>query len=132
MALNHAKYYCINAPRVIVKTDHSPLKGLFSKDLSEIDNPRVVKLVEKTLHYNLEIELVPGKSNEGTDTLSRMGCNNAEAPEETRNFYNTRVARISTNRINKVGTMRNIPLDLQIIAQEAQTSTEYASLIQAI
>ena len=89
-------------------------------------------MLEKTLHYILEIEHVAGKSNDGADALFRMGCDNAEAPEETRNFFSTRIARISTSRIKKVGTMRNIPLDLQIIAKEAPTSTKYASLIQAI
>ena len=37
--LDHSKYYCLNAPRIIICTDHSPLKGLFRKDLLEIDNP---------------------------------------------------------------------------------------------
>ena len=46
-ALEHARYYCIGAPKITVRTDHSPLKGLFKKDLSEIDNPRVVKLLER-------------------------------------------------------------------------------------
>ena len=72
-------------------------------------------MLEKTLHYILEIEHVAWKSNDGADALFRMGCDNAEAPEETQNFYSTRVAMISTSRIKKVGTMRNIPLNLQII-----------------
>ena len=89
-ALNHARYYCINAPQIIVCTDHSPLKGLFRKDLSEIDNPRIIKVLEKTLHYNVEIQHVPGKDNAGADALSRMGCSDTSAPEVTRNFFNNR------------------------------------------
>ena len=54
-----------------------------------------MKLVKKTLHYNLEIEHVPGKSNEGADALPRMGCTDAEAPEVTCNFFNTR--EVKTN-----------------------------------
>ena len=35
-ALEHARYYVIGAPKVTIRTDHSPLKGLFKKDLTEI------------------------------------------------------------------------------------------------
>ena len=131
-ALEHSEYYCLNADRIIIKTDHAPLKGLFNKDLCKINNPRVIKLLEKTLHFNLEVEHISGKANEAADALSRMGCNTAEALDETRNFFTTRVARINTSRIKKVGTMTNITLDLQIIAQELQTSNKYASLIKAV
>ena len=87
-------------------TDHSPLKGVFRKDLSEIDNPCVVKLVEKTLHYNLEIEHVPVKDNKGADALSRMGCTDTQAAEVTCNFFNTREVTTSKIKIRKIG---NIP-----------------------
>ena len=53
-----------------------------------------------------------------------MGCDTAEAPDESRNFFSTRkVAKLNVSRIQKVGPMRNIPLDLQIIREEAQTSS---------
>ena len=94
------------------------MNGLFRKDLSEIDNPRIVKLVGKTLHYNLEIEHVPGKDNKGADALSRMGCTDTEAPEVTNNFSNTREVKINIARIRKNGTMKNIPLDLLVIARK--------------
>ena len=40
----------------------------------------------------------------------------------------------STNKlkIKKIGEMRNIPLDLQIIAEDAKTSNTYHDLISAI
>ena len=131
-ALNHACYYCINALKIIVRTDHSPLKGLFRKDLSEIDNPRVIKLLEKTLHFNVEVKPVAGKDNARADTFSRMGCEDPLAPDVSRNFFSTRETRTNKLRIKKVGEMRNLHLDLQIIAEEAQTSTTYEDLLVAI
>ena len=131
-ALDHARYYCIGAPKIVIKTDHSPLKGLFKKDLSEIDNPRVVKLLEKTLHHNIEVQTVAGKDNAGADALSRMGCEDALAPDITRNFYNSRESKVDKVRIKKVGGTRNVPLDLKIIAEEASTSQTYREFLEAI
>merc|ERR1712081_161928 len=96
-ALEHARYYVIGAPKVTIRTDHSPLKGLFRKDLSEIDNPRVVKLLEKTLHHNLEVQTVAGKDNAGADALSRMGCEDSLALDISRNFYNSRETKVDNN-----------------------------------
>merc|ERR1712081_26155 len=131
-ALEHARYYCIGALEITIKTDHSPLKGLFKKDLSEIDNPRIVKLLEKTLHHNIEIETVAGKDNSAADALSRMGCNDSLAPDVTRNFYNVRESKVDRVRIRKVGGTRNVPLDLKLIAEEANQSQTYKELLEAI
>ena len=100
--------------------------------MSEIDNPRVVKLLEKTLHYNIEVQTVAGKENAAADALSRMGCEDSQAPDISRNFFNTRETKVDKLRIKKVGGTRNIPLDLQIIAKEAQTSNTYKELLEAI
>ena len=131
-ALNHARYYCINALKIIIRTDHSPLKGLFKEDLSEIDNLRVIKLLENTLHYNIEVQTVAGKDNAAADALSRMGCEDCVAPDISRNFFSTRETKLNKLRVKKVGGTRNTPLDLQIIAEEAQTSKTYKELLEAI
>merc|ERR1712081_19270 len=117
-ALEHARYYCIGAPKITIKTDHSPLKGLFKKELSKIDNPRVVKLLEKTLHHNIEVQTVAGKDNAAADALSRMGCKDTLAPDITRNFYDSRESKVDKVRIKKLEG----PLDLKIIAKEAHGS----------
>ena len=108
-ALEHARYYCIGAPKITIKTDRSPLKGLFKKDLSEIDNPRVVKLLEKTLHHNIEVQTVAGKDNVIADALSRMGCEDSLAPDVTRNFYNSRESKVDKVKIKKLGGQEMCP-----------------------
>ena len=67
-----------------------------------------------TLHYNIHVS---GKSNDATIALSRMGLETAEAPDESRTFFSTR-----TNRLSKVRPLRNVPMDLLIIAEEALSS----------
>ena len=83
-------YYVLWTPVDNVRTDHVRLKGIFSKDLSEIDNPRVVKLMERTLHYSLQIKHLPGKSNGAADALCRMGLSKAETPGESKTFFSIR------------------------------------------
>ena len=43
-------------------TDHHPLLGTFSKAVSRIDNPRIIRLREKFLDYNFSITWVAGKT----------------------------------------------------------------------
>lgn len=53
-------------------TDHKPLlKVLGDRKLEDIDNPRLLKLKEKTLRWKFDIIHVPGKIHVGPDTLSR-------------------------------------------------------------
>ena len=73
----------------------------------------------------------PGKENAGADALSRMGCEDSLAPDISRNFFNSRETKVDKVRIKKVGGTRNVPLDLQIIAEEAQTSKTYKELLEA-
>ena len=48
-ALHKTKYFTLGCPHLYVSTDHKPLLGLLENtDLDSIDNPRLVKLKEKT------------------------------------------------------------------------------------
>ena len=51
-----------------------------------------------------------------------MGLDTAEAPDETRTFFNTRtISRLRTDRLERVGPARNNLMDLQIIDQKAKS-----------
>ena len=78
------------------------------------------------------MQTVAGKDNAAADALSRMGCEDSLAPDISRNFFSTRETKVDKLRIKKVGGTRNVPLDLQIIAEEAQTSNTYKELLEAI
>jgi hypothetical protein len=42
-AIKACCHYLLGCPSFIVKTDHQPLVGLFSKDMVAIDNPHLVQ-----------------------------------------------------------------------------------------
>ena len=71
-SLNKCRMYVMGCPNLIVVTDHAPLLGIFSnRDLSKINNPRLLKLKEKTLFYRFSIQHCPGKWHRGSDAVSR-------------------------------------------------------------
>ena len=72
-ALQKAKYFIMGCPDLIVATDHKPLVGLFEKPFTDIQNPRLLSIVEKTLWYKFRVIHVPGRVNCGPDYMSRTG-----------------------------------------------------------
>ena len=54
-----------------VITDHKPLKGVFQKDLPDVENVRLRRYRKKLTEYNFQIEWREGKLNEIADALSR-------------------------------------------------------------
>ena len=70
--LENTKHYTPGNPKLLVATDHKPLlKILGDRKLEDIDNPRLLKLKEKTLRWQFQIQHAPGKIHVGPDTLSR-------------------------------------------------------------
>ena len=52
-------------------TDHKPLKGVFAKELPDIDNIRLLRYRERLTGYNFDISWREGKTNQISDALSR-------------------------------------------------------------
>ena len=62
----------MGCPKIIVITDHEPLKGLYNdQDMSKIQNPQLFRLKEKTLQYRFTIQHCPRKWHRGSDAVSR-------------------------------------------------------------
>ena len=70
-SLQHAKLYTTGNNKITVHTDHSAIAHLSSKNLSDIENPRLVRLLEKILHFNYQVRYVKGEDNKVADCLSR-------------------------------------------------------------
>ena len=62
-ALEKTKYFTLGCPSLYVGTDHKPLLGLLSADMSleKINNPRLVRLKEKTFGWDFQTVYIPGK-----------------------------------------------------------------------
>ena len=82
-ALQKTKYFTLGCPHLYVGTDHKPLLGLLSADtsLEKVDNPRLLRLKEKTLGWVFTTIYIPGKQLGGTDALSRYGVRHADCNE---------------------------------------------------
>jgi hypothetical protein len=64
--------FVLGSPNLIVAVDHKPLTRILNdRSLESIENPRVLKIKEKTLAYDFEITHVPGNSNMAPDATSR-------------------------------------------------------------
>ena len=60
-ALNQCKKFVIGCSNLIVAVDHQALvKILTDRSLDTIDNPRIMRLKEKTLPYEFDITYIPG------------------------------------------------------------------------
>ena len=72
--LHKTKYFTLGCPHLFVGTDHKPLLGILNvSPVEKLDNPRLVRLKEKTAGWNYKIIYVPGRKLGGTDALSRYG-----------------------------------------------------------
>ena len=71
-ALEKARMFVSGCPNLIVVTDHEPLLGILGdRSLSDIPNPRLFKIKQKTLRYRFTIQHNPGKWHRGSDAMSR-------------------------------------------------------------
>ena len=79
--LEGAKDYILGMKDLVIATDHQPLLGVFKRPLGEIDNPRLLNLVQKTLWYKFRMVHVPGKENPGPDFISRYTRPRFQVPQ---------------------------------------------------
>ena len=69
----------LGCPDLAVLVDHKPLLKIFGdRCLSDITNPRLFNLKEKTLRFGFETKHVPGAKNHVADSLSRHPVGAAE------------------------------------------------------
>ena len=75
----------MGCPNLIVVVDHKPLVNILNnRALEKIENPRVLRLKEKTLMFDFKIVHVPGKLNCIFDVMSRLPTQNAMIFEDTK------------------------------------------------
>ena len=70
-AVQKCNFFLKGIERFEVVTDHRPLIGIFTKNLNQIDNNRIVRLREKIVDQPFEVKWLAGKENVIADGLSR-------------------------------------------------------------
>ena len=76
--LEKSKFWTLGNPHLVVFVNHKPLLGLLkNKDIDSIENPRLNRLLIKTLKWNFDIHHVAGFDNCISDALSRFPSQSA-------------------------------------------------------
>ena len=114
--LKKARLFLLGCPNLIVVTDHRPLVKLFgNRELKHIDNPRLFRLKEKTLHYRFSVKYVAGKRNNAADTLSRYPSLKA-SPSEVDLVEAQEVEEISAAAV--IASFHDVGDDVIVISSE--------------
>ena len=71
-AVESNQYYLYGAPEINVFTDANSIEGIFQKNLGDIENKRIQRMVAKLMAYRFTFHHIPGKSNRIADCLSRL------------------------------------------------------------
>ena len=71
-ALERTQFWTLGNSQLWLLTDHKPLSGwLDNRNFDDIANPRLARMVEKTLRWGFKILHLPGLKNMSCDALSR-------------------------------------------------------------
>ena len=73
---------------ITVFSDNAGLAGLEKRDLSQISNGRIVRMLERTRGFNIVIKHVKGSKNHFADALSRKPIEGVECAPEYPLFSN--------------------------------------------
>ena len=64
-ALEQTKYFTLGCKNLIVATDHKPLVAIFQdKELTQIANPRIFRLKQRSLWWTFKIVYLAGSTNQ--------------------------------------------------------------------
>ena len=70
-ATKKSEFYLRGLPSFEVLTDHRPLVGVFRKQLSLLENARLMQMREKIQEFTFKVKWVQGKTHYIADALSR-------------------------------------------------------------
>ena len=121
-ALEKCSYYMRGAHGLRVFTDHAPLVGLERCDLCEINNPRVVRLLEKTRGFCFSLENVKGSINLFADALSRQHREESEVEDVPRFGVRCSVRKVGGRMSEDVVKFRE---DIQLLVEKGAECSEY-------
>ena len=69
-AVKQSKFFITSHPgEVLINTYNATIVGMFKKDFTEIENPRISKLLKFISHFNIVLQHTSGKPNNIADTL---------------------------------------------------------------
>ena len=122
--IEKCRHFLLGMENFTVVTDHKPLKGVFAKELPDVQNVRLRRYRERLTGYTFKIEWREGKTNEMADALSR-------APVFPANESNS---ADFVDICYAISTLKQEPSDpiLAPMLDAAKVDTDYQLIIQAL
>ena len=114
-ALEKCRMYCLGAKEIVIYNDQQALQGIAEKSLVEIQNNRIIRILDRMSCFDYRIEYIPGNKNIAADTLSRNNCGEPEFPD----VANAIPINRSVKSVRNVQNEKYISRDLQDMAREA-------------
>ena len=116
-------HYLLGMDHFTVVTDHKPLKGVWAKELPDIENIRLRRYRERLTGYNFDLSWREGKTNHIADALSRAPVFPANETEND-DFVDV---------CHAISTLQKEPDPiLAPMIKAAKNDTDYQMIIQAL
>ena len=130
-ALEKNSYYLSGGCRPVVLTDHRALVGIETKSLEPAMSPRVWRLLEKVVRFDIIVKHVSHKENVVADYLSRTTAlhRSVDVQDEPRHHKHSTVHQGTVNLITGGGVLDPKLLELIDIAEGDE---DYQSILAAV
>ena len=131
--LYKARLFLLGCPNLVLVTDHRPLVGLLSgKAPTDISNPRLFRLKERTLPYQFTIRYLPGKRNCAADFLSRYPAMKTQPDVADEDLDSDLVVAMATATVAALDLGDRITLDEDTVLQASQDDPTYQLLVARV
>ena len=122
--IEKCRHFLLGMENFTVVTDHKPLKGVWKKEIPDVENVRLRRYRERLTGYTFQIEWREGKTNEIADALSRAPVFPANESDSA-DFVDVCYA---------ISTLKQEPSDpiLAPMLDAARVDTDYQLIIQAL
>ena len=129
--LEKNQYYLSGGCQAVVLTDHKALEGIEVKQLEPSMSPRIWRLLEKVVRFDITVKHVSHKENLMADYLSRTSClhKSVEVHDEPRHHKHSPLHHSSMHVIR--GGVVLDPKLLELI-DVAEADEEYQAILAAV
>merc|ERR1711895_337468 len=128
-AVESNAYYLYGAAEINVFTDANAMEGIFQKNLGDLENKRIQRMVAKLMLFNFRFHHIKGKSNRIADCFSRL----TRQIRETEHFELGDPILADHSIIKKIAVKSEIEVDdpwIEKLATSAMSDLDYKVMIQ--